>query len=70
MTLGARPLGAEDKMTKQLQELLVRARKVEITPAELREHRRSFVYGNTYIENDRITREMVDEADKKREEQK
>jgi hypothetical protein len=35
---------------------------------ELTEHRRSFVYGNTYIENDRITREMVDEADKKQEE--
>jgi hypothetical protein len=46
-------------MTKELQELVDRARKIEMTPEQLREQRRSFAYGNTHIENDRITREMV-----------
>jgi hypothetical protein len=46
-------------MTKDLRELIDRARKIEMTPEQLREQRRSFAYGNTHIENDRITREMV-----------
>jgi hypothetical protein len=57
-------------MTDFLQALVDRARKITMNPSELREHRRSFVYGNTYIENEQITREMVDEADSKSEEQK
>jgi hypothetical protein len=57
-------------MTDLLQALVARARKITMNPAEFREHRRSFVYGNTYIENEQITREMVDEADSKSEEQK
>ena len=36
-----------------------------MTAAQLREQRQSFAYGNTHIENERITREMVAEADKK-----
>jgi Fic family protein len=52
-------------MTKELESLVERARKVEMTPTELREQRQSFVYGNTHIENDAITREMVAEADRK-----
>jgi hypothetical protein len=52
-------------MTKELESLVERARKVEMTPAELREQRQSFVYGNTHIENAMITREMVAEADRK-----
>ena len=52
-------------MTKNLEELVVRARKITMTPAQLREQRRSFAYGNTHIENERITPEMVAEADKK-----
>jgi hypothetical protein len=40
-------------------------RQIEMTPEQLREHRRSFVYGNTHIENDRITREMVAEVDER-----
>jgi hypothetical protein len=35
------------------------------TPDEMREQRRSFAYGNCHIENDRITREMVAEADER-----
>ncbi|MBQ8101720.1 MAG: hypothetical protein IJ127_02235 [Afipia sp.] len=50
-------------MTKDLQELVDRARKIEMTPDQLREQRRSFAYGNTHIENDRITRKMVADAD-------
>ena len=50
-------------MTKDLQELVDLTRKIEMTPDQLREHRRSFVYGNTHIENDRITREMVADLD-------
>lgn len=46
-------------MTKDLQELVDRTRKIEMTPNQLREQRRSFAYGNTHIENERITREMV-----------
>jgi len=34
-----------------------------MTPEQLREQRRSFAYGNTHIENDRITREMVADLD-------
>jgi hypothetical protein len=52
-------------MTKNLEELVIRARKITMTKAQLREQRQSFAYGNTHIENERITREMVAEADKK-----
>lgn len=52
-------------MTDELQALVERARTIRMTPEQQREQRLSFVYGNTHIENDRITREMVEEADKK-----
>jgi hypothetical protein len=50
-------------MTKDLQELVERARKIEMTPEQIGEQRRSFAYGNTHIENERITRQMVAELD-------
>jgi hypothetical protein len=50
-------------MTKELQELVDRTREIEMSPNQLREQRRSFAYGNTHIENDRITREMVAELE-------
>jgi hypothetical protein len=50
-------------MTKDLQELIERARKIEMTPEQVGEQRRSFAYGNTHIENERITRQMVEELD-------
>jgi hypothetical protein len=53
----------EGSMTKDLQELIERARKIEMTPAQLGEQRRSFAYGNTNIENERITRQMVADLD-------
>lgn len=63
-------------MTKNLQTLLEAAKKVvlteeekeqqrlsfALTEEEKEEQRRSFAYGNTKIENSRITREMVDRA--------
>jgi hypothetical protein len=55
----------EVEMTKNLEELIVRTRKITMTAAQIREQRQSFAYGNTHIENERITREMVAEADKK-----
>jgi hypothetical protein len=48
-------------MTKRLQELLDQARKNAPTSQEKEEQRRSFAYGNTKIENSRITRQMVDQ---------
>ena len=52
-------------MTDALEALIAKARKVRMTDAQEREQRLSFVYGNTHIENDRITREMVAAADEK-----
>lgn len=55
----------EGAMTKDLELLVEKARRIEMTPAQLREQRRSFAYGNTHIENERITREMVNDLDSK-----
>lgn len=52
-------------MTKNLDELVRRAKQIRMTPDQLREQRQSFAYGNTHIENERITREMVAEVDSK-----
>lgn len=58
-------------MTEKLNALLRQARSVPMTPAEREAQRRSFVYGNTAFENDRITRELVDKvADKMDQQQK
>ena len=59
-------------MSNHLQMLIDAARSRSISADELQAQRRSFAYGNTKIENDRVTREMVDEQDEllKREAQK
>jgi len=49
-------------MTDKLEFLLQKAKKIQMTEAQKEEQRRSFAYGNTKIENDLITREMIDEA--------
>lgn len=46
-----------------LQILIDAARSRSISPDERQAQRRSFAYGNTKIENDRVTREMVDQQD-------
>lgn len=52
-------------MTDALDSLIAKAKAVRMTEDQMREQRLSFVYGNTHIENERITREMVAEADEK-----
>jgi len=42
--------------------LLAKARTMAMTPDELEGQRRGFAWGNTNIENERITRAMVDRA--------
>lgn len=49
-------------MNANLQRLIDAARGRGMSPAEQEAQRRSFAYGNAHIENDRVTREMVDEA--------
>ena len=48
-------------MTDALQQLIEAARNSPFHEDEREAQRRSFAYGNTHIENERITREMVDE---------
>jgi hypothetical protein len=48
-----------------LEQLVARTRAITMSSEQLREQRQSFAYGNTNIENERITREMVAEADRK-----
>lgn len=48
-------------MTDALQQLIEAARRSPFPEDEREAQRRSFAYGNTHIENERITREMVDE---------
>jgi len=45
----------------ELQQLLDAAKNIEFTPEQKEEQRRSFAFGNTNIENPRVTREMVNE---------
>jgi hypothetical protein len=60
----------ERSMTKEWEKLVDLARQIEMTPDQLRVQRRSFAYGNTNIENSRITREMVADLDAKLESEK
>ncbi len=57
-------------MSKDLQYLIDAAKAVPMTAEEKEAQRRSFAYGNTNIENSRITRQMVDEAAEVLEKQK
>jgi hypothetical protein len=47
-------------MIDALTKLLEAAKTAKPTPEHREEQRRSFAYGNTAFENDRITREMID----------
>ncbi len=47
-------------MSDELLTLIEAARSVKMTVEQREEQRRSFAYGNSKIENDRITRETVD----------
>lgn len=48
-------------MSDELKLLLNAARSIQMTPEDREEQRRSFAYGNSKIENDRITRKTIDE---------
>jgi hypothetical protein len=49
-------------MSDHLNELIQAARSIKMTPQQEEAQRRSFAFGNTNIENERITRETVDQA--------
>jgi len=49
-------------MSKKLETLLKIAKTVKMNSDEYEQQRRSFAYGNTRIENERITREIIDKA--------
>ena len=49
-------------MSKELQELIERARKHQMSPEERDAQVRSFAYGNTHFENESITKAHIDEA--------
>ncbi len=52
----------EVTMTEDLAILVERAKSVKMTNQEKDQQRKSFAYGNTKIENDLITRAMVEKA--------
>lgn len=47
-------------MTEALKKLIEATKTLDQTKNDKEQQRRSFAYGNTKFENDRITREMVD----------
>jgi predicted RNA-binding protein with PIN domain len=52
-------------MGKDLEELIRAAKLITMSESDKEEQRRSFAYGSAKIENDDITREMIDaEADR------
>jgi hypothetical protein len=52
-------------MTDELKGLIEAAKKAQPTPRHREQQRRSFAYGNGALENELITREMIDrEAEK------
>jgi hypothetical protein len=46
-------------MPTDLEVLLEAAKRIEMTTEQKEEQRRSFAYGNTHIENPRITRDTI-----------
>jgi len=48
-------------MTRELKDLLEASKNVVVSPEQKEEQRRSFAFGNTNIENPRITRRTVNE---------
>jgi len=51
--------------TPNLEYLLEKSKSIQMTTSEMEEQRRSFAYGNTNIENERVTRGVVDEQAEK-----
>jgi len=55
-------LPKEASMEDRFEEMLKLATMSRMTPDEREAQRRSFAFGNAKIENDRVTREMIDKA--------
>ena len=50
-------------MTKtELAALLEKAKRITMSPGEREEQRRSFAYGNANIENEAVTRDVIEEV--------
>ena len=47
-------------MSDDLKRLIEKARLVQLSPAHAEAQRRSFAYGNTHFENERITKQTID----------
>lgn len=46
----------------KIDELIEKAKKIQPDPSQQEAQRRSFAFGNAKIENDRVTRDMIDRA--------
>ncbi len=57
-------------MPSALDALIEKARGVNMSPEQREEQRRSFAYGNSKIENQRITRSSIDQEAQKLEQEK
>jgi len=55
-------MSMEGHMTEKLQRLIEQAKKIKMTPEQREAQRRSFVYGNTKLENDCITKQLVNKV--------
>jgi len=51
----------EGTMPDEFETLVNLAKRAEMTPEQSEEQRRSFAFGNTRLENARVTREMINE---------
>lgn len=54
--------GGPTMSREQLQRLMDKAKTITMTSAQRESQRRSFAFGNANIENERVTRELVDEV--------
>lgn len=52
-------------MNARLNELIEATKTQQMSERQKEAQRRSFAYGNAHIENERVTKEMVDEAAEK-----
>jgi hypothetical protein len=60
--IGATVEERREVVPRELELLLAASRNREVTAAEQEEQRRSFAFGNTHFENERITRDTIDRA--------
>ncbi|WP_197277015.1 hypothetical protein [Sphingomonas profundi] len=52
-------------MTDKLNDLIKKAAKIRMSDDDKEAQRQSFAYGNAHIENDRVTRDMIEAAAKR-----